>query len=130
VNSKEEAAVALKKEEAMLNFDDYQMLALSTAVYQDVGTNLVYPALGLAGESGEYVDKVKKNWRNKGSMSAANLTPEERKEFIKELGDVLWYVAASARELGEDLSEVAVQNIAKLFDRRNRGVIKSEGDNR
>ena len=114
----------------VLNFDEYQDKALSTAVYQDVGTNLVYPALGLAGESGEYVDKVKKNWRNKGSMSAANLTPEERKEFIKELGDVLWYVAASARELGEDFSEVAVQNIAKLSDRMNRGVIKSEGDNR
>jgi NTP pyrophosphatase (non-canonical NTP hydrolase) len=114
----------------MITFDEYQDKALSTAVYQDVGTNLVYPALGLAGETGEYVDKVKKNWRNKGNMSAERLTPEERKEFIKELGDVLWYVAASARELGEDLSEVAVQNIAKLADRKNRGVIKSEGDNR
>ena len=114
----------------VLNFDEYQDKAMSTALYQDVGTNLVYPAMGLAGETGEYVDKVKKNWRNKGSMSAEKLTPEERKEFIKELGDVLWYVAASARELGEDLSEVAVQNIAKLSDRMNRGVIKSEGDNR
>ena len=114
----------------VLNFDEYQDKVLSMAVYQNIGSNLIYPALGLAGESGEYVDKVKKNWRNKGSMSAANLTPEERKEFIKELGDVLWYVAASARELGEDLSEVAVQNIAKLSDRKNRGVLKSEGDNR
>jgi NTP pyrophosphatase (non-canonical NTP hydrolase) len=114
----------------VLNFDEYQDKVLAMAVYQNIGSNLIYPALGLAGESGEYVDKVKKNWRNKGSMSAANLTPEERKEFIKELGDVLWYVAASARELGEDLSEVAVQNIAKLSDRMNRGVLKSEGDNR
>jgi len=37
-----------------LNFDEYQTLALSTAVYQNVGENLVYPALGLAGETGEY----------------------------------------------------------------------------
>jgi NTP pyrophosphatase (non-canonical NTP hydrolase) len=120
----------VREELVVLNFDEYQDKAMSTALYQDVGTNLVYPAMGLAGETGEYVDKVKKNWRNKGSMSAEKLTPEERKEFIKELGDVLWYVAASARELGEDLSEVAVQNIAKLSDRMNRGVIKSEGDNR
>ena len=114
----------------MMNFDDYQTLALSTAVYQNIGENLVYPALGLAGETGEYVDKVKKNWRNKGSMSAANLSTEEKKEFSKELGDVLWYIAASARELGFELSEIAVQNIAKLSDRRNRDVIKSAGDNR
>jgi NTP pyrophosphatase (non-canonical NTP hydrolase) len=114
----------------MLNFDDYQNLALSTAVYQSIGENMVYPAMGLAGETGEYVDKVKKNWRNKHSMSAANLSDEEKKEFAKELGDVLWYIAASSRELGFDLSEIAVQNIAKLSDRRNRGVIASEGDNR
>ena len=114
----------------MLNFDDYQTLALSTAVYQNIGENLVYPAMGLAGETGEYVDKVKKNWRNKGSMSAANLSPEEKTEFAKELGDCLWYISASARELGMDLTEIAVQNLAKLADRRNRGVIKSAGDNR
>ena len=119
-----------EEELVALNFDDYQTLALSTAVYQNVGENLVYPALGLAGETGEYADKVKKNWRNKDSMSAANLTYEEKKEFVKELGDILWYLAASARELGFELSEIAVQNIAKLSDRRNRDVIKSAGDNR
>ena len=119
-----------EEELVALNFDDYQTLALSTAVYQNVGENLVYPALGLAGETGEYADKVKKNWRNKDSMSAANLTYEEKKEFAKELGDILWYLAASARELGFELSEIAVQNIAKLSDRRNRDVIKSAGDNR
>ena len=114
----------------MNTFDEYQVIALSTSVYPSIGENLVYPALGLAGESGEYVDKVKKNWRNKGSMSAHNLTPEEKKEYLKELGDILWYVAASARELGYELNEVAVMNLAKLGDRRTRGVIASEGDNR
>lgn len=113
-----------------MDFDQYQDLALSTAMYQNIGENLVYPAMGLAGETGEYVDKVKKNWRNKGSMSAANLSPEEKMEFAKELGDVLWYLAASSQELGVSLGAVAALNIAKLSDRRTRGVIKSEGDNR
>jgi len=113
-----------------MNFDNYQELAVSTAMYENIGQNLVYPAMGLAGETGEYVDKVKKNWRNKGSMSAANLSFEEKMGFAKELGDILWYIAASAKELGVDLEEIAVLNIAKLSDRRNRGVIKSEGDNR
>lgn len=118
------------KEKTMMNFDEYQTLALASAVYENIGQNLIYPALGIAGEAGEYADKVKKHWRNTGSMSSRNLTPEQRKEFIKELGDELWYIAASARELGYDLSEVAIINIEKLGDRRTRGVIKSEGDNR
>ncbi len=118
----------------MNDFDVYQSLAITTAAYPQAegsGTgNLVYPAMGLAGEAGEYLDKVKKNWRNNNSMSASNLSPDQKLEFIKELGDVLWYLAASAIELGYSLQEVATINIKKLEDRRNRGVIKSEGDNR
>lgn len=118
----------------MLTFHEYQEHCLSTASYphiEGVGThNLVYPAMGLAGESGEYLDKVKKNWRNNGSMTADNLSEEQRVEFAKELGDVLWYLTASAEELGYSLIDVAELNIKKLADRRERGVIKSEGDNR
>ena len=118
----------------MNSFDEYQKAAMSTAVYgnaQDgVDGNLVYPALGLAGEAGEYVDKVKKHWRNTQSMSAHNMTIEQKVEFAKELGDVLWYLAVSAKELGFTFKEVAQMNINKLLDRRKRGVIKSAGDNR
>lgn len=121
---------SFRKERTMISFDEYQAKALSTAVYPDLGQNLVYPAMGLAGEAGEFLDKVKKNWRNNNIMSSANLSPEQRKEFAKEIGDVLWYAAAAARELGYELSEIAIMNIEKLADRRARGVIKSEGDNR
>ncbi len=115
-----------------MTFNEYSVLALVTADYPQVegGHNLVYPAMGLAGEAGEYLDKVKKNWRNSGTMTPNNLTPEQRTEFLKELGDCLWYCAASAEALGYSLDAVAELNIKKLEDRRNRGVIKSEGDNR
>src|ERR1039458_7834887 len=93
-----------------MHFSEYEEVAMSTAVYgnaqEGVDGNLVYPALGLAGEAGEFVDKVKKNWRNNQSMTAANLTFEQRKEFAKELGDVLWYVTACAKELGIDLDGI------------------------
>jgi NTP pyrophosphatase (non-canonical NTP hydrolase) len=118
----------------VMTFDDYQESAITTAAYPVAeGTghgNLVYPAMGLAGEAGEYLDKVKKNWRNYNSMTADNLTKDQRLEFLKELGDVLWYTTASAIELGSTLAEVAQININKLLDRRARGVIKSQGDNR
>lgn len=82
----------------------------------------IYAALGLAGEAGEFVDKIKKAWRNQ--------TPIDVDAAARELGDVLWYVTACARDLGLTLEQVAHLNIDKLADRAARGVIKSEGDNR
>ena len=113
-----------------MNFEEYQKEAMKTAQYPFLGYNLVYPAMGLAGEAGEYCDKIKKMWRNKGVMDTSLLTIQERVEMIKELGDVLWYIAASAKELDTDLESIAISNITKLQSRRERGVIKSEGDNR
>jgi len=106
------------------------------ASYPNLSNNLVYPTLGLAGEAGELAEKVKKLWRNHGVMGLGhkNLTdPLEialREGAIKEAGDCLWYLDAIARELKTTLEEIAQQNVIKLLDRRERGVIKSEGDNR
>jgi NTP pyrophosphatase (non-canonical NTP hydrolase) len=50
--------------------------------------------------------------------------------MIKELGDVLWYLAALATELKVDLAEVAEKNFHKVTDRKARGVTSGEGDNR
>jgi NTP pyrophosphatase (non-canonical NTP hydrolase) len=113
-----------------IDFDDYEKIAMSTAEYPDVGDNIVYPAMGCAGEAGEFADKIKKHWRNTGSLSSANMTPEQRIAAAKELGDQLWYVNAAAKELGFSLHDIAKMNLQKLLDRRARGVIRSTGDNR
>jgi NTP pyrophosphatase (non-canonical NTP hydrolase) len=111
-------------------FDTYQDTVIGLANYPDAGHNMVYPALGLAGEAGEAADKVKKFWRNRGITNGAELTEGEREALAKELGDVLWYITALAHELGLTLHTIARMNIEKLTDRHARGVIKSEGDNR
>jgi NTP pyrophosphatase (non-canonical NTP hydrolase) len=113
-----------------MNFNEYQHAALQTADYPYKGRNLLYPALGLTGEAGETADKIKKYWRNFGITSGKQLNDEQRSELIRELGDVTWYCAALASELGISLETIAHINIEKLQDRRKRGVIKSEGDNR
>lgn len=110
--------------------DEYQERSRKTADYPNLDNNLLYPALGLAGEAGETVDKIKKLWRNKGVTSLLNLEPADQGALVAELGDVLWYVAAIASELHIPLHTVAGLNIAKLEDRVARGVVKSEGDNR
>ncbi len=108
----------------------YQEKAVTTAQYPQIGSNVVYPALGLAGEAGEVVEKVKKLWRNRGITAAVQMSEEDKRKIADELGDVLWYIAAMCFELGIPLEKVAAWNIEKLTDRRARGVVKSEGDNR
>lgn len=86
----------------------------------------MFLCLGLAGESGEVIEKIKKIIRNdKGVVSS-----EKREELKREIGDVLWYLSQLAKQLDIPLNEVAKANIAKLADRQARDVIKSEGDNR
>ena len=110
----------------MNRFDEYQILAARTAMYPNQGNNLWYPALGLAGEAGEVAEKVKKIYRDQDGKVFLNDIDELRKE----LGDVLWYVAALATELKISLTFVAEMNIAKLQSRADRGVVSGSGDDR
>ena len=113
-----------------MTFDDYQKQAITTDVYGGKGDVLsiafLNKVLGLAGETGEIAEKVKKLQRNNGG----SMSDTDRKELLKEIGDVLWYLSAIAYYLDEPLSKVAESNLDKLFDRKERGVIKSKGDNR
>lgn len=107
------------------SFYEYEKLAERFALYPEAGLGstmaLAYTALGLTGESGEYSEKIKKLIRD-GKLDKALA--------VKELGDVLWYLTASAKELGYSLSDVAEINIVKLSDRADRGKLQGNGDMR
>ena len=109
-----------------MTFEAYQSLSRKTAHYPDPGKNIVYPTLGLASEAGEVAGKIKKVIRDNGGIVDA-----ERKEQIKqELGDVLWYVAQLATELGLSCEEIAEANLEKLAAREKNGTLSGSGDNR
>ena len=110
----------------LYHFDLYQDAAEATAIYPDKGDNLYYPALGLAGEAGEVCEKIKKIMRDQKGY----FTDEDTAEIEKELGDVLWYLATIATELNLALSVIAEDNMKKLLDRQERGVLGGSGDNR
>ena len=111
-----------------LDFDEYQRLAARTAEYpgRDGDHPAIYPFIGLPGEAGEVADHGKKIVRD----DEGRLTDDRRDDIAKELGDVLWYVAAICDELGLEMSDVARRNVEKLADRQERGVIQGEGDER
>lgn len=109
----------------MQKFNEYQEAAIATAIYGE-GNAINYPILGLTGEAGELANKYKKVLRDDGGI----LTPEKNIELRDELGDVLWYCAALARDLGCSLEDIATLNIAKLKARKAAGTLRGSGDKR
>jgi NTP pyrophosphatase (non-canonical NTP hydrolase) len=103
-----------------MRFDDYQSSALTTAIYP-LSTKIIYPAMGMCAEAGEVANKVKKIIRD-GKL--------DREAIADELGDVLWYIAVLASDLGYSLSDIADKNIQKLIGRKERGTLAGNGDNR
>lgn len=92
------------------------------------GSHLVFYSLGIAGESGEIVDKIKKGVR--GDYDIENMTDEERRALALEIGDLMWYVTNLTNELGYELEDILKMNVDKLLDRRARGKSRGDGDNR
>lgn len=97
-----------------MNFNYYQELARRTAAGHDnPAFRRAILALGLAGETGEAVELVKKAIGHGHDMNRAILA--------KELGDVLWYIAVLAAEYDLDLNTIGTLNIEKLQRRYPEG---------
>ena len=113
-----------------MTLNDYQMKAAETANYHEEGDtqwdDVNYCVGGLCGESGEVANKFKKVKRDDHKV----ITEKRRMDLAHELGDVLWYVAMGAKELGFTLEEIAQMNYDKLHSHAERGKISGEGDER
>ena len=104
-----------------MTLNEYQKSAKRTVMYPSQ-YGFEYTAVSMAGEVGEYCNKVKKIMRGDGHIS--------NEALAHELGDILWYVSQAARECGYELEEIAQMNLDKLADRYKAGTIKGSGDER
>ena len=109
-----------------MDFKTYQKKARETALYPDLGSNFIYPTLGLVGEAGEVAEKVKKVIRDKNGI----FDEVSKSAIKKELGDVLWYLSNLCSEFNFKLEEVALINLEKLKLRASKGKISGSGDDR
>ena len=109
--------------------NDYQKIASSYAIYprHSPYLGLSYTALGLAGEAGEFANKVKKLLRDGDGQPPS---PEVLLALADELGDVAWYLSQAAREISFDLAVIMRMNLDKLSLRQRSGKIKGSGDRR
>lgn len=102
-----------------MNANEYQALAGRTLIDRpdfnitDRDVMIVWNAVGLAGEAGEVADLIKKGVFHQHGLDVPKLK--------KELGDVLWYVAALCSKLDLDLDDVMASNIEKLKARYPEG---------
>ncbi len=116
-----------------MTISEYQTKAHETADYPS-GTigkeqhfvEYIYPAFGLSEEAGEVAGKFAKAVRDNQGV----IDEERKKEIIKELGDVCWFLAELCTVLYVDLEDVMQKNLDKLASRKERGVIHGSGDNR
>ncbi len=103
-----------------MTLNEYQELAMRTHVPDPV--RLAAYGLGLAGESGEVCDLIKKHIGHGHDLDLGKVR--------EELGDVLWYLAGLAEVLGLNLSDIAQTNIAKLARRYPDGFSHEASRNR
>lgn len=108
-----------------MTLNEYQQKALQIETYSPE-YKIIYPTLGLTGEAGECSDKVKKIIRDNNG----EFTLEKKVEIAKEIGDVLWFCAALANDIGFDFETIGQMNYDKLQSRQKRGMLHGSGDNR
>ena len=80
---------------------------------------LITAALGLSAEAGEFGDLVKKCL-----FQGKDLNAEVKEHMVKELGDVMWYVAQGCMSLGVTIEDILNANIKKLEQRYPNGFEK------
>lgn len=102
-----------------MNIDSYQKAAMA---FRLPTADREYALLNLAAEAGEVVGKAAKHRRDGGDVEEYNIA------IKKELGDVMWQVAAVAKDHGLMLSQICQHNLDKLSSRQQRDVIQGSGD--
>ena len=113
-----------------MTFAEYSERAKMTSMYPPVGTGdlarIIYPAIKLSGEVGEFMEKIGKLIRDEHGI----ISTDAQRRLALELGDILWYWMALVRELDLDPSIVAEMNLVKLDIRMQQDKIHGEGDDR
>lgn len=124
-----------------MDADEYQAKTAETELYSEASyefldnqstfvqiqwLQLAYCTGKLNGEAGEAAEIIFKAFRG----SHGHLSGEDKVKLQKELGDVMWYVARISDLIGVPLSEIMKQNLEKLQDRKDRGVVHGYGDDR
>ncbi len=96
-----------------VSHEDYTEFVNSGLFTDGQKDTLSLAGLGLAGETGEVVDHIKKYLYHPGHTLDVDAVREE-------LGDLFWYFTILLDQFDTDLEEVMRANTRKLCERHNR----------
>ena len=105
--------------------NEYQEACMRFASDLSKSTNdnlLLQGVMGMNGEAGEAIDIVKKI-----TFHGHPFDEESKAHLAKELGDVLWYIATSARAIGYDLSDIILALCQRIVGLEIKQDIKVSG---
>lgn len=110
-----------------MTLDEYQQQAQQSVInHHDPLMDKTIWVLGISGEASEIAEK----WKKIVAYDDGDISDDKKAELAKEMGDVLWYLAAFSHSLGISLQDIAEDNIKKVLSRKKRGITKGRGDNR
>lgn len=111
-----------------MDFSEYQKKSRKHAFYPDQNSekSFKYLVFGITGEAGELAEHFKHALRDEGDK----LSIERKEKIVKELADILWYLANICTELGVNFNEIPKIGLRKIKERLKRGTLKGEGDSR
>lgn len=113
-----------------MELDEYQKQTrktdLGTGPEHNISPYWLYYVLGLGGETGELIEKIKKHFRD----DYGKWLPGRKEQIIKEAGDILWYLARLLDELDISFDKIAEENMTKLLKRMEENKLHGEGDDR
>jgi len=103
-----------------LESNDFSLIA--NRLCKQGNIRLLHAAIGMQTESAEFTDSLKKQFFYGRIMNPTNLA--------EEIGDILWYCAIAADELGVSFEDIMTKNIAKLEERYKGGFSETKAENR
>lgn len=105
-----------------MNYRQEVLRNLNVESMNDPRALLSNVGLGIAGEAGEVADLIKKKlYHGK---------PVSKQDFIKEIGDLRWYMEAMMYAIGTTMEEVEATNVAKLRLRYPNGFSTKDANER
>lgn len=112
----------LKKAQAIDDYDAFVVDHLNPNLADDNSTMLMVGALGLAGEVGELIERIKKALFHELGENFVSGHPKT----LEELGDVLYYLVLISNAAGFRLARVMAGNVVKLNARYPKGTFDPE----
>jgi len=106
----------------LTEYENWVTAKMSPASMESFNTKIATGGLGLGGEGGECADIAKKVL-----FHGMEFTDEVRQKLVKELGDALFYIAFTARNVcGVGIQDILDANVEKLDARYKEGFTVEE----